>query len=117
MKPIVLSAVAGLALGASSVASADVIYQVENLAAGSSHEFFNNSAGTETEDNWVANSFQITAGGTHVTQIQFLCGSSNGLANPPPFSNVPITAALYTGSSLTNPDAGSGLSRIVASTD
>jgi hypothetical protein len=101
--PVVVAAASFAA--ASLTARAD-LYQVENLTAGSAHESFNNSQGTETEDCWVANSFQVTPTGTHLTQFQFLTGSTA-------FTNTAMTFTLYTGTSLTNP---AGLSRIVAST-
>jgi MYXO-CTERM domain-containing protein len=94
-----------VAIALAAGARADTIYQLENLAAGSAHEFFNNSQGTETEDCWVANSFTAAAGATHITQLQFLVGSA--------LTNQPVTFMLYNGTSLTNP---TGLSRIVAST-
>jgi hypothetical protein len=99
-----LLAIPGLLLTA-QMSRAQVTYQVENLAAGSAHEFFNNSQGTETEDCWVANSFTATSGGTHITSLTFLVGSA--------LTNQQFTAAIYTGTSLTNP---SGLVRIVPST-
>lgn len=98
--------VAVAALGAVTAVRADVVYQVENLAAGSAHEIFNNSQGTETEDCWVANSFQVDPLATHLTQIQLLTGQA--------YSNTQVTVAIYTGTSLTSP---AGLTRIVASTN
>jgi hypothetical protein len=100
---LLAAGVAGV-LAASGV-RADIIYQVENQIPGFVTETFNNSATNETEDCWVANSFQAAAGGTHITQLQVLVGSA--------MTNQPVTAVLYTGSSLTNP---AGLTRVVAST-
>src|SRR5262249_40187221 len=63
-----------------------------------------------TEDCWVANSFTVAAGGTHLTGVNFIWGEANtGAALP---SEV-VTATIYTGTSLTSP---AGLSRIVSST-
>jgi hypothetical protein len=87
-------------------AYAQVTYQIDALPFPSGgHEIFNNSQGTETEDCWVANSFTVVTGGTHITALNFVIGSA--------LTNRSVTATLYTGTSLTNP---SGLSRIVAST-
>jgi subtilisin family serine protease len=78
--------------------------QTLSLDDGSGEEHFNNSLGVETEDNWVANSFQVAPGGQILTSISFLLGEN--------YSNRAITALIYTGSSLTDPHAGSGLTRI-----
>jgi hypothetical protein len=99
-----LLAIPGLLI-TSQASRAQVTYQVENLAAGSAHQIFNNSQGTETEDCWVANSFIVAAGGTRLNSITFLVGSA--------LTGQSVTAAIYTGTSLTNP---SGLVRIVPST-
>ena len=96
---------AAVALAAGSGARADITYSVENVS-NPTHESFNNSQGTETEDCWVANSFQAVAGGTHITQLQFWVGQTA-------LTNQQVTIALYLGSSLTSP---TGLSRVVAST-
>jgi hypothetical protein len=81
---------------------------VYKLDDGSSEENFNNSQGVETEDNWVANSFQIAAGTETLTSISFLLSGN--------YTNRPITALIYTGTSLTDPHAGSGLT-LVSETD
>jgi hypothetical protein len=81
---------------------------VYKLDDGSSEENFNNSQGVETEDNWVANSFQILPGTQTLLSVSFLVSGS--------FTNRPITALIYTGSSLTDPHAGSGLT-LVSETD
>src|SRR5262249_28217596 len=78
------------------------------LDDGTSEENFNNSQGVETEDNWVANSFQIAAGTQTLTSISFLLSGN--------YTNRPITALIYTGTSLTDPHAGSGLT-LVSQTD
>jgi hypothetical protein len=62
----------------------------------------------ETEDNWVANSFQVAAGAQTLTSISFLLSGN--------YTNRPITALIYTGTSLTDPHAGSGLT-LVSQTD
>jgi hypothetical protein len=92
-------------------ARADIVYQNENLPPLSAHEFFNNSQGTETEDSWVANAFQVVAGGTHITSFTFLVGETSAGANIP---SLALTYCLYTGTSLTSP---AGLSRIAGSTN
>jgi hypothetical protein len=76
---------------------------------GTSEESFNNSAGSETEDNWVANSFKAGAAGDTVTSVSFQIGQAT-------YTNRAITVLLYTGSSLTNPHAGSGLT-LISQTD
>jgi hypothetical protein len=54
-------------------ARADMIYQVDKWPPPTNdlYESFNNSATTETEDNWVANSYQAVAGGTRLTSFTF----------------------------------------------
>src|SRR5262249_31619011 len=54
------------------------------LDDGSSEENFNNSQGVETEDNWVANSFQIAPGTQTLLSISFLLSGN--------YTNRPITA-------------------------
>jgi hypothetical protein len=76
-------------------------YQLDD---GTSEERFNNSDTNETEDNWVANSFQVAAGGETIKSVTFLSGES--------YTNRPITVLIYTGTSLTDPHAGGGLVRI-----
>jgi hypothetical protein len=81
---------------------------VYSLDDGSSEQSFNNSQGVETEDNWVANSFQVTAAAPTLQSISFLLSQT--------YTNRAITALIYTGSSLTNPHAGTGLT-LVSETD
>jgi hypothetical protein len=91
---------------------AQITYQLDGWPpATGNYEIFNNSAGTETEDCWVANSFQVTAGGNRINSISFVLGNTQ-----PPVStlNLQVTVALYTGTSLTDP---SGLVRIVPATN
>lgn len=73
-------------------------------------QFFNNSAGTETEDNFVANSFTIVPGGTRLTAVNFLAGPGSITANQP------ATVAIYTASSLTDPHANGGLMPVATTT-
>ncbi len=92
---------------------AQVTYQVDGWppSGTTQYEIFNNSAGTETEDCWVANSFQTIAGGTRINSITFALGN----AQPPVTTlTLQVTVALYTGTSLTDP---SGLVRIVPATN
>jgi PEP-CTERM motif len=89
---------------------AQVVYMNESLVpTNPNHEIFNNNIGGETEDNWIANSFVVVSGGTRLQSISFLLAAA--------LTNKQVTVAIYTGSSLTNPKAGTGLSRIVASTN
>ena len=84
---------------------ADFLYSLQTTGVvGSSG--FNNSQGSEAEDNFVANSFTVVTAGTHITAVSFLAEDGNISANQP------ATVAIYTGSSLTNPQAGSGLVRV-----
>ena len=102
----ILVAVAAMLLTAQA-ARAQVTYQWETLPpAAGSHEIFNNSQGTETEDCWVANAFQVVAAGTRLNSISLFVGSA--------LTNQSVTVTIYNGTSLTVP---SGLSRIVASTN
>jgi hypothetical protein len=84
---------------------AGFVYQLDD---GSSEQNFNNSQGVETEDNWVANSFQVAAAAPTLQSISFLLSQT--------YTNRAITALIYTGSSLTNPHAGTGLT-LVSETD
>ena len=101
-KRLLLHAVAAVAVTASFV-QAQVVYQNDSFVSGT-FSAFNNSQGTETENNWVANSFQVIAGGTRLTSYTFLTGLAT--------TNRAITLAIYLGSSLTNPQAGGGLTRV-----
>src|SRR5262249_45493614 len=78
------------------------------LDDGTSEENFNNTQGGETEGHWVPNSFQVAAGTQTLTSISFLLSGS--------YTNRAITALIYTGTSLTDPHAGSGLT-LVSQTD
>jgi hypothetical protein len=88
-----------------SAAFAGFAYKLDD---GSSEENFNNSQGVETEDNWVANSFQIAPGTQTLLSISFLLSGN--------YTNRAISALIYTGTSLTDPHVGSGLS-LVSETD
>jgi hypothetical protein len=92
-------------LGASPLVHAQSAYQLDD---GSREERFNNSSGNDTEDNWVANSFRVTPFQNVLTGITFQLGEN--------YTNRPITALIYTGTSLTDPHAGSGLTRVSTTT-
>jgi hypothetical protein len=93
---------------AASVAQAQVTYQWESLPpATGTNQTFNNSQGSETEDNWVANAFRVVAGGTRLNSISIIFGNHV-------LTNQPVTVTIYNGSSLLDP---SGLTRIVSSTN
>jgi hypothetical protein len=104
------SCFAVLLLGLAAPARADLIYQLDN---GRTNTAFNNSAVTEAEDNWVANSFRVVPGGEILQSITFGLGLVNSLLPP----GETVTALLYKGSSLTNPNAGGGLQLITAATN
>ncbi|HLJ96909.1 MAG TPA: hypothetical protein VKU02_27340 [Gemmataceae bacterium] len=61
---------------------------------------FNDSAGNEPEDNWVANSFRAGSN-SNIVSITFPIGAT--------FTNQPISAYIYQGFSLTDPTAGGGI--------
>jgi len=88
------TAVCALILGA-SIASAQVVYQWDTGVFG---ERFNNSEGTETEDNWVANAFEVIDGGTELLSIDYVLGES--------FTDRPVTAVIYQGVDISDPSAG-----------
>ena len=108
-----ICAVAALAMpGVATPARADFTYQLDSWPPPSgAYEIFNNSAtATDTEDDFVANSFTAQAGANRLTSITFLTGANgDGSAF---FNNTSITIAIYLGSSLTNPSAGGGLTLI-----
>jgi hypothetical protein len=83
-------------------ARADGVYQLDD---GSYEESFNNNQGMESEDNWVANSFQVNPDGTRLLSISFVLGQ--------PLTNVAATGVIYLGSDLSDP---TNLTRI-ATTD
>jgi len=112
---LVCAMAAWAALDSATPAYADFTYQVDGFPPPSGNFFgFNNSAGSETEDDFVANSFQVVSGGTRLTSITFLTGFTGD--GSPLFNNTSITAAIYTGSSLTDPNAGGGLKLISTTT-
>ena len=96
-----LSIVAASLLFTGSLARADFLYRVDS---GPSTERFNNSAGTENEDNWVANAFVVVDGGTRLVSIEYPMGT--------PFVDQPVTAVIYQGVDITDPSAGDGLVRV-----
>jgi hypothetical protein len=105
--------VATVLLLAAPCVRAQTTYQLDGWPPGGTtqYEIFNNSVGTETEDCWVANSFQVTAGGNVINSLTFALGNANPAV---PTLSLQVTVVLYTGTSLTNP---SGLVRIVPSTN
>src|SRR3982751_5680882 len=80
-------------------AAAGITYQLDSGTG--VYGSFNNSQGSETEDNFVANSFTVVPGGTHLTAVEF-----SGIGVP---NGQSATAVIYSGSSLTSPSAGGGL--------
>jgi hypothetical protein len=59
----------------------------------------NNSAGTtDTEDNWVSNSYTARSGATHIASISLPIADT--------FTNHPISAFIYLGNDYTNPQVG-----------
>jgi hypothetical protein len=100
--------VVAVLLGAGTIALADVVYQDDMWPPPDGWEIFNNSEGTETEDNWVANSFQVVPEGTRLLSISFRVGQA--------LSNQDVSAVIYLGADLYDPSAGGGLVRI-ATTD
>ncbi len=84
-----------------SVARAQVHYTWDN---GAFTERFNDSEGVETEDNWVANAFQVVAGGTHIVSVEFPIGEL--------YTNLTVDAVIYQGFDLHDPTAGGGLVRL-----
>ena len=103
---------AAIVLMAAPTLRAQTTYQLDGWPpVTGNYEIFNNSVGTETEDCWVANSFQVTAGGNVINSITFALGN----AQPPVAAlTLQVTVVLYTGTSLNNP---SGLVRIVPATN
>jgi len=85
-------------LAGSGIANAQVLYRNDD---GSIGERFNNSDVAEVEDNWVANSYTVIAGGTRLVSIDYPLGET--------YSAQPATVAIYRGSDVHNPGAGGGL--------
>ncbi len=61
---------------------------------------YNMSVGSETEDNWVANSFKARSG-THLVSVSFPIAAD--------FTNQPVSVFMYAGFDLQDPTAGGGL--------
>jgi len=102
-KLLALFCIAGFAvmsLGARA-ARAQVTYQWDNNLAG---ERFNNSQTTETEDNWVANAFQVVSGGTRLISVTLGLGET--------LSNQQVWVVIYQGASIDDPCAGGGLQEL-----
>jgi len=95
---IILGMVAAAVMVGASVARADIVYRWDS---GQFTERFNNSQGTETEDNWVANAFAVVDGGTRLLSIDYPMGEN--------FVARPVTAVIYMGVDISDP---SGLGRI-----
>lgn len=68
-------------------------------------EIFNNSANTDTEDNWVANSYTILKGGEQIVGITLPIGGQTTDV----FTNQPISALIYQGFDINDPTANGGL--------
>lgn len=94
-----------LAAGMTRPASADYMYALQSSGV-VSNRGFNNSQGTEAEDDFVANSFTVVPEGTHITAVNFQAEAGSIAANQP------AKVAIYDGSSLTDPHAGGGLVRV-----
>jgi hypothetical protein len=105
LKTKVFAVLVGVAFAAlmshASVARAQVQYAWDN---GAFTERFNDSEGVETEDNWVANAFQVVDGGTHIVAIEFPIGEA--------YQNLTVDAVIYQGFDLRDPTAGGGLVRL-----
>jgi hypothetical protein len=101
-----LIAVVAVLLGAGTIALADAVYQDDMWPPPppDNYEIFNNSETTETEDNWVANSFQVVPEGTRLMSITFQLSAR--------LTNQPVSAVIYMGADLYDPSAGGGLVRI-----
>jgi hypothetical protein len=69
---------------------------------------FNDSASdTDTQDNWVANSYMVNSTGTHMVSISLPIAGS--YPERQGFSNQAISALIYKGADLYDPTAGGGL--------
>jgi hypothetical protein len=69
-------------------------------------EVFNNSAGSDTEDNWVANSYTVSAADrTRILSIS----APIGLTTTDIYTNQPISALIYLGFDVYDPTANGGL--------
>jgi hypothetical protein len=97
-----LGALAVMLLASASTHAQSTLYQLDwgNL--------FNNCAtDTDTEDNWVANSYAVNSAGTHIVSISLpLAGSYPAREG---FTNQTISALIYKGADLNDPTAGGGL--------
>jgi hypothetical protein len=98
----VLSAVTALLFTGAFAHAQSTLYQLDW------QQIFNNSAGsTDSQDNWVANSFTVSATGTHIVSISLpLAGTSD---HGQGFTNQAISALIYQGFDLHDPTAGGGL--------
>ena len=97
------------------MASANVLYQKDTEAFPVN---FNNSNTGEVEDVWVANSFTVVAGGEQLDSITFKVGGTAAFQSSGPSyfqGATPVTVAIYTGTSMTDPNAGGGLQLVASS--
>jgi hypothetical protein len=78
------------------LSSAPARAQITYAQAESGNVFrYNLSETDETEDNWITNAYTVVAGGTRLNSIT--------LAVAETYTNRPVTLAIYSGSSLTDP--------------
>jgi hypothetical protein len=96
----VLAGIVALVVAVPS-ARAQMVYRWDD---GTSTERFNNSEGTETEDNWVANGFTVVDAGTRLLSIELPVGDV--------FVNQAVSATIYMGADISDPSAGGGLVRL-----
>src|SRR5260370_34986165 len=73
-------------------AQAQMVYRWDN---GSFTERFNNSEGTQTEDNWAANAFTVVDGGTRLLSIELPVSDA--------CANQTVSASIYLSSMPTDP--------------
>jgi hypothetical protein len=105
MRKLALALSVACLLSAGTLGQAQVQYKLD-MYPDVGTELFNNSFGPETEDNWVANSFQVVDGGTRLVSIEIINGQ--------PLSNQPATVLIYSASDPMDPTS---LTDILQSTD
>jgi hypothetical protein len=93
-------------------AGAQYTYQLDGWTPDESGNYYCTSISSVPQDILMVNSFTVVSGAQTLTSLEFLAGFSFTSAT----IDQVVTAVIYTGSSLTDPQAGSGLQRIVAST-
>jgi hypothetical protein len=94
---LVVGVVASVML-AGGVARAQYLYKWDDQPAA---ERFNNSADVETEDNWVANGFQVVPAGTRLLNVEYQLGND--------FTNQNVWVIIYQGCSIDDACACGGL--------